>query len=232
MGYLKQKHSQCLWVNFILISALLIIFSNIDITVSRFYFSEESDEFYLKHTWWVKLLYKSCAPVILFSLLSLLILWQINKCKGTNYLSIDGKKVMFVFVVLVLGAGIIVNALFKDQFGRARPRDVIEFNGSKQFTPAFMVTDQCDRNCSFSSGHGAGAYFTLALAMLFRNKKRALALAFTFGTSVSLARIVAGGHFFSDNVVSFFVMAIMTDALYYIFYLRDQEPPLNDMINS
>ena len=225
MGYLKQIHSQFLLVSFILISILLVAFSNVDIFVSSFFFSEDLAKFSLNKAWWVKAFYKSVGPVIGLSCLSILILWQINKYKGTNFLSIDGKKVTFILLALVLGAGLIVNVLFKEQFGRARPRDVEEFNGIKQFTPAFVITDQCERNCSFSSGHGAGAYFTLALALLFRNKKRALTLAFVYGTGVSIARIAAGGHFFSDNIVSFFVMAIMTDALYYLFYIRD--PSLN-----
>ncbi len=38
---------------------------------------------------------------------------------------------------------------------------------------------------------------------------------------VRLSRsIVAGGHFLSDNVASFFIMAITTDVLYYLFFLR------------
>ena len=60
--------------------------------------------------------------------------------------------------MLVLGAGLVVNGILKDDFGRARPRDIEAFGGSSQFTPAFVVSHECDRNCSFSSGDGAGAF--------------------------------------------------------------------------
>jgi len=224
MSYLQQKHSQVLLISFIVISILLVTFPNIDIEVSRYFFSEELGKFSMKKVWWVDILYESCRPVIIFSVIGLIILWQFNKYKGTKFLSVDGRRVACKLLILLLGAGLIVNAIFKDQFGRARPRHIVEFHGTQQFTPAFVITDQCDKNCSFSSGHGAGAYFTLALALLFRNRKRALAVAFVYGTSVSIARIAAGGHFFSDNIVSFFVMALTTDLLYYIFYKKNQEP--------
>jgi len=220
MGYLKQTHSLILLVSFFVASILLVMFSSVDIVISNFFYQ---DGFYLKNTWPVKGLYKSVGPMITLSMLTVIVLWLINKYKGTNILSIDGKKTAFLALVLALGAGLIVNVLFKEQFGRARPRQVIEFNGDKQFTPAFVISDQCERNCSFSSGHGAGAFFTLALALLFKHRRRALSIAFIYGAGVSVARGAAGGHFFSDNITSFFVMAIMTDALYYLFFIRQKE---------
>lgn len=219
MDYFRQKHSLILLIGFALAAFLVIYFPQVDLMISNFFYS---DGFQLKNNWLVNFLYKSVGPFLILSVLSIIAIWLHNKYKGSQILSIDGKKVGFLILVLAVGAGIIVNALFKEQFGRARPRDVMEFNGSKQFTPAFVITDQCESNCSFSSGHGAGAFFALALALLFQNRKRALTIAFIYGASVSVARAAAGGHFFSDNLISFFVMAITTDLLYYLFYKREK----------
>ena len=196
---------------------VFVAFPTIDIQVSSLFFE---NGFHLKGNWWERLLYKSVKPFLILTLLTITILWLVNKYTDKNIFKIDGRKTGFIVLVLVLGSGLVVNAIFKDNFGRARPANIIEFNGTQQFTPAFVISQECDRNCSFSSGHGSAAFFTLALALLFKNRRRAFAIAITYGCLVSLARIAAGGHFFSDNVTSFFVMAITTDALYYILYTR------------
>jgi membrane-associated phospholipid phosphatase len=40
---------------------------------------------------------------------------------------------------------------------------------------------------------------------------------------VSWSRIASGAHFFSDTVVSFFVMLIVTDVLYYYMIVPEAE---------
>lgn len=217
MGYLKQAHSRVLLISAVIFSVSLFLFSRIDIEISKLFFLKG---FYLKDSWWVTGLYKSVGPFIIVSILMLVCVWLFNLFKKKNILAINNKKIVFLMLVLIIGSGLIVNVVFKEGFGRARPRDVVEFNGTHQFTPAFIICEQCEHNCSFSSGHGAGAFFALALALLFKRRKRALAIAFLYGAAVSLARIVAGGHFFSDNLVSFFVMAITTDVLYYLMFRR------------
>jgi membrane-associated PAP2 superfamily phosphatase len=47
-----------------------------------------------------------------------------------------------------------------------------------------------------------------------------LLIAFGFGSLVSLCRISAGAHFFSDSVVSFFVMLLVADVFYYYMFVR------------
>ena len=109
--------------------------------------------------------------------------------------------------------------------GRARPRDVAEFGGTRQFTPPFVLTNQCRTNCSFSSGDAAGAFFSIALVTALSRRRRYMAAAVGFGVVVSFARVSAGAHFFSDTVTSFFVMLIMSDVLYYYLVLDDRTQP-------
>jgi lipid A 4'-phosphatase len=220
MNYIKQKHTQILFLCFFISSIIFIAFSSIDIQISNMFYD---NGFYLKGSWWERLLYKSVKPFLTISIITVIGLWLVNKYMNKKIFAIDGKKTLFLILVLVLGSGLIVNAIFKDNFGRARPRDIVEFNGTKEFQPAFVISQECDRNCSFSSGHGSGAFFFIALALFFKRRKSALLIAFVYGSLVSLARISAGGHFFSDNVVSFFIMAITTDVLFYYLFLYQKQ---------
>ena len=178
---------------------------------------------FLPSQWWVRLLHSGLAYIIGAALLAVAGLWIYNRVSGSNALNVDGRKVSYLVLVLALGAGLIVNVIFKDHFGRARPRDIEAFGGSSLFTPAFVISDQCARNCSFSSGEGAGGFFALALARVLCRRRAATIAAVVFGSLVSLARIAVGAHFFSDIVVSFFVMLIVTDALYFAMGFTKQE---------
>ena len=171
--------------------------------------------FYLKNQWWQALARDGISYFLSASLVSVVGLYAFNRLTKRDILRVDGKRVCFLFLVLIVGAGLVVNLGLKDHFGRARPRDIAEFGGNKHFTPAFVVSRECATNCSFSSGEGAGGFFSLALALALSRKRALFAAAIGFGSLVSFARIAAGAHFFSDTVVSFFVMLIAADVLFY-----------------
>jgi hypothetical protein len=60
------------------------------------------------------------------SLVAVLVVYAWNKLLKQFVLELDGRKVAYLFLVLIIGAGLIVNAGLKNQMGRARPRDVAE----------------------------------------------------------------------------------------------------------
>jgi lipid A 4'-phosphatase len=212
VNYLKLTRARVILACFLVSACLLSGFPSIDIGVSRFFFDHGFPQ---KEQWVHQLIHEGMAYYLCLSLASVVAVYVFNRVWKRNVGSVDGKKVCYLFLVLILGAGLVVNVAFKDGFGRARPRDVMEFGGSKQFTPAFVVSSQCERNCSFSSGEGAGAFFSLALVAALSRKRAALVAAVGLGVLVSWSRVASGAHFFSDTVVSFFVMLIFTDVLYY-----------------
>ncbi len=219
MRYLKQKKSQILLALFIISSLVLTFAPSTDLYISSLFFDHT---FYAKNSWWEQLLYQSVTPFLTLSIIAILVLWLRNRGKAPHqqWGHIDGAKVLFFLLVLIIGSGLIVNYVFKEHFGRPRPKDITQFQGSKTFSPAFYITGHPQGNKSFSSGHGSAAFAALPLALFFKRKKRALIIASAYGALVSLARIAAGGHFFSDVIVSFFIMAITTDIFYYHFFTR------------
>ena len=222
MSYLRLTRGRLILGSFAASSILLVAFPAIDIHVSRLFFFD--DGFHLGNEWWAKFLHDGMAWFLGSSMAVVIALYACNRLSRRNWCGVDGKRVIYLFIVLALGAGVIVNVVFKDNFGRARPRDIAEFGGTKLFTPAFVVSQECGKNCSFSSGEGAGGFFALALALALNRRRAALAAAFAVGCVVSYWRVASGAHFLSDTLVSFFVMLIVADVLFYYVVQRDPEP--------
>jgi lipid A 4'-phosphatase len=212
VGYLKRKRGRMIVACFLISSLLLAVFPGIDISVSRIFFDEG---FRLRGKWWQAVFQEGIGYFICLSMASVAAVYVFNRLFRRQLWKVDGRKVCYLSLVLILGAGLIVNVLLKDNFGRARPRDIAEFGGEKVFTPAFVVSRECNTNCSFSSGDSAAAFFSLALALALSRKRAWFAAAIGLGIAISLSRIAVGAHFFSDTVVSFFVMLITADVLYH-----------------
>jgi lipid A 4'-phosphatase len=219
MSYLKLRHAQLILACFLISSLVFVKFPGIDLSISTLFFDKG---FHLAGQWksWIQ---DSVRYFLCLSVFSVVGFYIYNRRSKRNLCGIDRKKVIYLLLVLVLGAGMIVNGVFKEDFGRARPRDIVEFGGSKVFTPAFVVSHECDTNCSFSSGDGAGAFFAMALALALSRKRLVFLAAFAYGAVVSYSRIASGAHFLSDCVVSFFVMLIIADVLYYYMVLTERE---------
>jgi lipid A 4'-phosphatase len=216
MHYLKLRRSRAILVLFAASTLLFLLFPGIDIAISRLFFNQG---FYLSRQWWTMFMHDSMGYFLCLSLASVVALYLWNKLTKRSVCGVDGKRIAYLFLVLILGAGVIVNVALKDNFGRARPRDIVEFGGVEHYTPPFVISGQCTKNCSFSSGEAAGGFFSLALALALSRRRAVFAAAVGVGAIVSFCRIASGAHFFSDTVVSFFVMLIVADVLYYYLVL-------------
>lgn len=114
-------------------------------------------------------------------------------------------RLWFLLLVLLVGPGLLVNAVLKAESGRARPHQVEPFGGPRDFTPVFTPADQCERNCSFVSGHASMGFWFIALAWVLRDR-RWLWAGIALGAYVGLGRMAQGGHFFSDVVFAYWVV--------------------------
>jgi membrane-associated PAP2 superfamily phosphatase len=107
-------------------------------------------------------------------------------------------------LVSALGSWFVINALLKEHWGRARPRDVIELvaNAPHHFSLALMPADQCVHNCSFTSGHAASGFVIMAVGLMgsVATRRRWLAIGLVAGAFASAGRVLQGGHFLSDTL--------------------------------
>lgn len=206
-----------LWFSFIIFSSFFVLFPQIDIFFSSLFYE---DGFNLKGSLYERFFYSSVPIVVSTLAVSSIGLFLYNFIFKKNILNLDAKKIIYIILVLSLAPGLIVNATLKENWGRARPGQIVEFGGEKTFTPAFVISNQ--EGNSFSSGHGSAAFSVLGFALLLRkNRKLWIALALSYGVAVSFARIIGGGHFLSDNVTSFFVVYITTHILYYFLIEKE-----------
>jgi len=215
-SYLSLRRTRALLVCFLASSALLVACSGSDMRIASLFYD---NGFYMAEQGWTRLLHQSVGWFIVASLISVAAVHVFNRLARRNVCGIDGRVLVYLLLVLILGPGLAVNVILKPRLGRARPRHVQEFGGTKHFTPAFDVTSECNGNCSFPSGDSAGAFFSLAFVFASGRKRAAAAAGIGFGVLVSAARIASGAHWFSDTVVSLFVMLIVADALHYQMFV-------------
>jgi lipid A 4'-phosphatase len=117
---------------------------------------------------------------------------------------ISGSAVVFLIASLALGPGLLVNVVLKDYWGRPRPGHITQFGGNQHYVAWWDPRGECQKNCSFVSGEAASAFWTIAPAALVPPQYRALAYAaaLTFGITISVLRLMMGGHFLSDTIFS------------------------------
>ena len=136
---------------------------------------------------------------------------------------------LFLVILLIIGPGLIVNSVFKEYWGRPRPREIVQFGGTKVFLHHWQK-GVAHMGRSFPSGHASAAFYLTAPFFIFRRRKpRTAALwmagGLLFGVLMSVARITQGGHFLSDNLWAWGMVHLMAVTLYYLLRLdRDDAP--------
>lgn len=135
-------------------------------------------------------------------------------------LLVPGRAILFLTVTLAVGPGLLVNVLLKDHWGRPRPIDVTQFGGTEHFVAWWDPRGDCPKNCAFVSGDVAGAFWTIAPAVLAPPPWRALCFgaALTLGFGMAAVRVIAGAHFVSDvlfaGVFTFLIIWIVHGLIY------------------
>lgn len=144
------------------------------------------------------------------------------------------RPALFLVLVVAIGPGLLVNALFKDNFGRPRPREVVELGGQERFLPVWVPGS--DRQAkSFPCGHCSMGFYLATPWLALKRRRRWAARAFLaagvgFGAVLGVARMMAGGHFLSDVVWSGGMVWLTAIALYHALDLdRVDEAPAIDV---
>ena len=214
---LKARHRR-LWPAWLLLLAcvlLFLIWPELDLIVTRYFFDPLNQEFPANALPWVKWVYDD-TPVInqwlgLLMLSALLLQWIRPGWPGLR-----ARRSMCAWLLVVcIGLGFTVDWVLKDHFGRPHPYQTHVFTGDQDFVPAFHYRPLCEVNCSFVSGHAAGGFVWMAWGMWgWRRRRQAWLLAgVAAGGFFGAARIMQGGHFLSDVVFSGWVIWLSMQAI-------------------
>ena len=202
----------------VLIAMVFIsIGSSLDIFISSmFYYGEKN--FTLQSFYIITIIARKVfLPFLILYLLffpSISKYWFINKIY-LNY-NFTFKKIVFIFASTIINNVIIVNLVLKNFWGRARPNDILELDGNGVFSPWYMYSNACTSNCSFVSGDSSVGFSIIIFYFITKNSNF-LWLALFSGFFLGTIRILEGGHFLSDILMSCFLIFILT-GLQYNFY--------------
>lgn len=181
---------------------VFLLFPELDLTVSAWFY-EPGQGFLLNHVQPFQAIHDNLAIPILATLIGAAAIFAVNLRRGSAILSLRGRGFALVVLSLMIAPGLVTNLVLKDQWGRARPVQIEQFGGPGTFTPAMVMSDQCERNCSFVAGDPSVGFWFLVFAFLASRFRLAIAAgAVSLGLALGLMRIAQGGHFFSDVLFS------------------------------
>jgi membrane-associated PAP2 superfamily phosphatase len=135
---------------------------------------------------------------------------------------------IFLVLVMAIGPGVVVNDIYKENWGRPRPKDLTVFGGQRDYVEP-LVKGPREHGESFASGHAATGFYLLTPYFLLRRRspRRAagvLALGLVYGSLMGLARIIQGAHFLSDVLWALGFVYLTGLALFYLLRLDRPVP--------
>lgn len=121
---------------------------------------------------------------------------------------------LFLLLLLAIGPGLLVNTGLKMMWGRPRPLQCLDFGGEFAFHAVGDWSTYNLPNSSFPSGHASIAFFLIGPAFIIdpkhaRLRRNWLIGGLTYGITMSVTRVLQGGHFVSDvlwaGIIVYFV---------------------------
>ena len=186
------------------VGVVFAVWPQLDVAISRPFFNETYRVFPVQYSLVARHLRDLFTYMIAALVAPAFIAVAIKLILPRRRMLISARAALFLITTIALAPGLMANVILKDNWGRPRPAEVTEFNGPEQFRAWWDPRGNCERNCSFVAGEGAGGFWTLAPAALAPPPLRALAYAaaLAFGAAAGLLRLSGGAHFFTDVVFS------------------------------
>jgi lipid A 4'-phosphatase len=135
------------------------------------------------------------------------------------YLRSWRKPCLLVVLTAMIAAGLLVNAVLKQYWGRPRPSQTVELGGKWDYRPIFPPGPP-GKGASFPCGHCTMGFVFLAMAGFYRQNKAlavsGVAAGMVLGVLLSVGRMVQGAHFLSDAIWSLGIVA-MTASIVYMY---------------
>jgi lipid A 4'-phosphatase len=209
------------------ISLVLALDPALDLAASRLFWTPEAG-FALVRQGWAQVLRKvSMWPTVVLGVAALVSVIQHMFLPSTRQF-MKARTALFFLVTVSVAPLLVVNGVFKENWGRARPVQVQEFGGPWTFTPWWKPgsAGQCSTNCSFVSGEASGAAWLAAPALLAPPAWRMAALvgAGLYTGAISVLRMAFGGHFLSDVLLGALVTLLIIAFVHGWLYRRPGHP--------
>jgi lipid A 4'-phosphatase len=200
----------------------LLLAPKLDITFTHLFYHGHLDFIYKDH-WLVVLAFK-LVPIITT-------MWGVCCLLYLLYQYSSGKKIlsspaMYLLMAVLIGPGLLVNYGFKEHFGRARPKHILEFGGDRAFSAPFRVVSECMHNCSFSSGHAAMGYYFSSISYVAPKQYQVITFlcGILLGSIIGFGRVLQGGHFLSDVVFSGIFIILTNHICFFIWRKISYKP--------
>jgi membrane-associated PAP2 superfamily phosphatase len=194
-------------------SLLFVMFPSLDLAVTR-YFAHGST-FPLSQNDVLVAVRDVNRRLFIYVLLGVAAMALLHAYRPRRYAVCEPHKCLFVLLTFLAGPLITVQAL-KLLIGRARPRNIVEFGGTADFTPVWQFAAQCGHSCSFPSGEAATAAALLSVLVLVPTnwRQRCATILLPILIFISLNRVVFGAHFLSDVVIAWGLMLWVMNVLW------------------
>lgn len=215
-------------VLFSTITLFFIIWPDFDLIPQRWMWDAGAGQFIWRYAPLFEFTADAIEWVVIAVALVPLPVWIYNRIRKTRVWGITGRVYAYLVLTMAVGPGLLVNEVFKNHWGRARPRQVAEFGGTAHYTPPGIPTDQCLKNCSFTSGDASVAFWFFAVAFLLPQRCRGYGLAFAvlFGLFIGFGRMAQGAHFFSDVLYSGLTVYLSARVIHHLMLRRPIAGPL------
>jgi len=154
-------------------------------------------------------------------------LWLTRRLGANVIWAPSNRAMVFLIATMIVGPGLVVNLLFKDNWHRPRPAQTEQFSGKDEFRPWYETNGGCVKNCSFVSGEASTGFWMVAPASLLPPPVQgpAIVAAFVFGAAASLLRMAFGGHYLSDVILGGLLTLIIIEVARRLIWPRGAGPP-------
>jgi len=173
--------------------------TNFDMEIEKLFYSPDSGWFLKDANPWAFLYHYGNIPgLIMASLGFLVFIFSFFYRRISHWRKVG----LFLSLVMLVGPGLVVNATFKQHWGRPRPRQIQEFGGGRRYLPIWQK-GKGGEGKSFPSGHASVGFYLFTPFFFLRKKGEKwgvffLCLGISYGLFMGSARMVQGGHFPSD----------------------------------
>ncbi len=208
-------------ISILAFATLIFNYTKLDIAVQSLFYHPQSGWFLKEQPFFRFLYHYGNIPALLTAILGLLL----TGLSYRTYKMAKWRKVgFFLSLAMILGPGLIINAALKDNWGRPRPRDVIEFGGKYQYEKVLTI-DRQSKGESFPCGHASMGFFLMLPWFILRKKKPRTAFfclwtGLFYGLLIGFARMIQAGHFLSDVIWSGGIVYLTGSALYLLTGLK------------